>query len=167
MQVEIERKFLVVGEGWRARTVRVRVLRDGLVSRGANGKVRVRVEGRKAWLTVKGARSGICRPEFEYEIPVTDAERLLAEVCRGQVIEKHRHIVPHAGRTWEVDVFKGPLAGLVWAEVELDHPDQSFARPDWVGREVTGDPRFRHANLLSACAAADGAGETRSLIAGG
>ncbi|WP_279482135.1 CYTH domain-containing protein [Aureimonas sp. SK2] len=165
MHLEIERKFLVIGNAWRERTVRVRSFRDGLVSQGANGKVRVRQDGERAWLTVKGARSGISRPEFEYEIPLCDAERLMTDVCTGQIIEKDRHIVPHEGRTWEVDVFKGPLAGLVWAEVELDHPDQPFAVPDWVGREVTGNPRFRHANLLNLCAANDGATELRSLMA--
>lgn len=165
MQIEIERKFLVVGNAWRERTVRVRSFRDGLVSQGANGKVRVRIDGPTAWLTVKGARSGISRAEFEYEIPLGDAERLLADVCSGQIIEKDRHIVPHEGRTWEVDVFKGPLDGLVWAEVELDHPEQVFAVPDWIGREVTGNPRYRHANLLNACAANDGATELRRLMA--
>ncbi|WP_061931723.1 CYTH domain-containing protein [Aureimonas sp. AU22] len=164
MHIEIERKFLVVGNAWRAGTVDVRTFRDGLVSQGANGKVRVRIDGQKAWLTVKGARSGISRAEFEYEIPLDDAERLLADIC-GPIIEKDRHIVPHEGRTWEIDVFKGPLAGLVWAEVELDHPDQVFAIPEWVGREVTGNPRFRHANLLNACAANDGTSELRGLMA--
>ncbi len=165
MHLEIERKFLVVGTAWRERAIRISTLRDGLISQGSNGKVRVRLDGEKAWLTVKGARSGICRTEFEYEIPIPDAERMLGEVCTGQIIEKRRHIVPHEGRTWEIDVFQGPLAGLVWAEVELDHPDQAFAVPDWAGREVTGNPRFRHAHLLSACAANDGADELRSLMA--
>ncbi len=165
MHIEIERKFLVIGNAWRERTVRVRRLRDGLVSQGSNGKVRVRIDGSRAWLTVKGARSGITRTEFEYEIPLPDAERLMADVCTGHIVEKDRHLVPHEGRTWEIDVFRGPLDGLVWAEVELDHPDQVFARPDWIGLEVTGNPRFRHSNLLDACADDDGASEVGRLMA--
>ncbi|MBB3949989.1 CYTH domain-containing protein [Aureimonas jatrophae] len=152
MHLEIERKFLVAGEGWRERATGRRALRDGLVSQGSNGKVRVRLDGERAWLTVKGARSGISRTEFEYEIPVADAEHMLAHVCSGSVIEKTRFLVPHAGQAWEVDVFQGRLEGLVWAEVELQSETQTVTLPPWAGREVTGDPRFRHANLLMLCA---------------
>lgn len=165
MAVEIERKFLVIGNAWRDRAVRVRTLRDGLVSQGSNGKVRVRRDDETAWLTVKGARSGICRSEFEYEIPVADAEDMLGGVCTGQIIEKDRFEVPHEGHLWEVDVFRGPLSGLVWAEVELHHPDEVFAVPDWVGREVTGNPLYRHTALLNAFAANDGRTELREWLA--
>lgn len=152
MHLEIERKFLVTGTGWREGATSRRALRDGLVSQGANGKVRVRLDGERAWLTVKGARSGISRTEFEYEIPVADAEHMFANVCSGSMIEKTRFLVPHAGHEWEVDVFQGPLSGLVWAEVELESETQAITLPPWAGREVTGDPRFRHANLLMLCA---------------
>lgn len=148
MHLEIERKFLVVGDDWRELATDRRDLKDGLVSQGANGKVRVRLDGPRAWLTVKGARTGISRPEFEYEIPFNDARNLLANVCVGPVVEKTRYVVPHESHEWEVDVFQGVLAGIVWAEIELAREDEPFVTPEWVGREVTGDPRFRHANLL-------------------
>lgn len=151
MRFEIERKFLVAHEGWRASATGRRGLRDGLVGQFGRGKVRVRLDEGRAWLTVKGARLGIGRPEFEYEIPCADAEAMLREVCVGGVIEKTRHCVPHDGLTWVVDEFGGSLAGIVLAEVELDAEDQPFSRPDWAGDEVTGDLRFRQTTLLHLC----------------
>ncbi|MFC3695379.1 CYTH domain-containing protein [Chenggangzhangella methanolivorans] len=152
MRFEIERKFLVANDGWRAAATGVRRLTDGLIGQAARGKARVRLEQDRAWLTVKGVRSGgIARPEFEYEIPRVDAEAMLRNVCTGCLIEKARHSVPYAGLTWEVDVFGGALAGIVLAEVELKDEAQSFAAPDWLGEEVTGDPRFRLSRLLNLC----------------
>lgn len=160
MRFEIERKFLVAHAGWREAATGRRHLRDGLVGHFAAAKVRVRLEDEAAWLTVKGARQGLGRPEFEYAIPREDAEAMLRTVCVGCVIEKVRHCVPHGGLTWEVDEYRGPLAGIVLAEVELDREDQPYDRPDWLGREVSGDPRFRQSTLLQLC---DEAG--RSLTA--
>jgi adenylate cyclase len=151
MRFEIERKFLVAHEGWRAAATARRSLRDGLVGQFGRGKVRVRLDEDRAWLTVKGARLGISRPEFEYEIPCIDAEAMLQNVCVGGVIDKTRHCVPYEGLTWVVDEFGGCLAGIVLAEVELEAEDQPFARPDWVGDEVTGDLRFRQTTLLHLC----------------
>ncbi|RVU20770.1 CYTH domain-containing protein [Methylobacterium oryzihabitans] len=148
MRFEVERKFLVSHDGWRPRAVRRRRLRDGLIGQFPAGKVRVRLDDDGAWLTVKGPRVGIGRPEFEYAIPREDAEAMMRGLCAGDLIEKTRYEVPHAGLTWEVDVYEGSLAGIVLAEVELDHDDQPFEAPDWTGREVTGDPRFRQATLL-------------------
>lgn len=156
MRFEIERKFLVAHDGWRAAVTHRMELRDGLVGQFARGKVRVRLDGGRAWLTVKGARQGIARPEFEYEIPVEDAEHMLEGICVGRTIEKIRSVVPFRGLTWTVDEFQGPLAGIVLAEVELDDPAQDFARPDWIGREVTGDLRFRQSTLLHLCREAEG-----------
>lgn len=152
MRFEIERKFLVAHEGWRAAATGRRNLRDGLVGQFGRGKVRVRLDEDRAWLTVKGARLGISRPEFEYEIPGRDAAAMLQNVCIGGIIEKTRHSVPHDGLTWVVDEFGGCLAGIVLAEVELDAEDQPFSRPDWLGAEVTGDLRFRQTTLLHLCA---------------
>lgn len=155
MRLEIERKFLVAHDGWRAGVTAIRHLKDGLVGHFARGKVRVRLDGDRAWLTVKGAREGIARAEFEYEIPAVDGRAMLERVCTGQIIEKTRHCVPHEGLVWEVDVFEGALAGMILAEVELDHANQPFARPDWLGAEVTGDLRFRQSTLLHLCNGAD------------
>ncbi|HST95874.1 MAG TPA: CYTH domain-containing protein, partial [Microvirga sp.] len=127
--------------------------------------VRVRLETGRAWLTVKGARDGIARPEFEYEIPQIDAEEMLQSVCTGCLIEKSRHCVPHNGLIWEVDVFHGSLAGIVLAELELDHEDQPFTKPDWVGEEVTGDLRFRQSTLLHLCSKADRAITLADILA--
>lgn len=156
MRFEIERKFLVAHEGWRTAVTHRMELRDGLVGQFARGKVRVRLDGGRAWLTVKGARQGIARPEFEYEIPAEDAEHMLEGICVGRTIEKTRSVVPFHGLTWTVDEFRGPLSGIVLAEVELDDEAQDFARPDWIGREVTGDLRFRQSTLLHLCHEADG-----------
>ncbi len=151
MRFEIERKFLVADDGWRAAATGRRSLRDGLIGQFGNGKVRVRLDEDRAWLTVKGARRGISRPEFEYPIPCADAEAMLGNVCTGGVIEKTRHCVPHDGLTWVVDEFGGCLAGIVLAEVELEAEDQPFRKPYWVGDEVTGDARFRQTALLHLC----------------
>ncbi|MER2267323.1 CYTH domain-containing protein [Methylobacterium oxalidis] len=156
MRVEIERKFRVAHDGWRAAATGRRILKDGLVGQFERGKVRVRLEADRAWLTVKGARSGLARAEFEYPVPREDAEAMLAGVCTGCLVEKTRYCVPHAGLTWEVDVYDGQLAGIILAEVELAHEAQDFDRPDWLGAEVTGDPRFRQTALLHLCGQADG-----------
>ncbi|MBB5762944.1 CYTH domain-containing protein [Methylorubrum rhodesianum] len=149
MRFEVERKFLVADEGWRTGVTSRRRLTDGLIGQFATGnKVRVRLDDDRAWLTVKGERVGLGRPEFEYEIPRADAQSMLSLVCDTCFIEKTRHCVPHAGLIWEVDVYGGTLTGMILAEVELDDEGQSFERPAWLGREVTGDPRFRQSALL-------------------
>ncbi|GJD48644.1 Inorganic triphosphatase [Methylobacterium crusticola] len=153
MRFEVERKFLIANDGWRAAVAGSRRLRDGLIGQFEGGKVRVRLDEERAWLAVKGVRVGLGRPEFEYEIPRADGQAMLAGVCRGCVIEKVRHCVPHAGLVWTVDVFEGDLAGLVLAEVELEREEQPLALPDWAGAEVSGDLRFRQTTLLQLRAA--------------
>ncbi|WP_040485713.1 CYTH domain-containing protein [Lutibaculum baratangense] len=148
MGIEIERKFLVSSEGWRGMVTESRTLRDGLIGRFGEGKVRVRVCGEEATLTVKGPRDGLRRAEYEYRIPVSDAEELLS-LSIVPVLEKTRHVVRYSGTTWQVDVYAGLLGGLVLAEVELEREDQEIELPDWVGREVTGEPEYRKANLLA------------------
>lgn len=147
MPVEIERKFLVTGDGWRAGAVG-EPYRQGYLGRSGRATVRVRVAGRSAFLTVKGEKPGRVRAEFEYPIPVEDAEEMLRTLCGDAVIEKTRYEVVHAGRVWHVDEFGGANRGLVLAELELDHPDGAFERPDWVDREVTEDPRYRNSSLV-------------------
>lgn len=144
MGVEIERRFLVFGQGWKGEETESIPLRDGLVAVGWGRKVRVRIAGDRATLTVKGPRRGLRRSEFEYEIPLADAECMLAELCRrpGQVTEKTRHIIPAGDLKWEVDVYHGLLSGVTTAEIELPSAATAFARPDWLGPEVSGDLRF-------------------------
>jgi adenylate cyclase len=145
--IEIERKFLVTGEGWRAGAARAVPMRQGYLS-GEDGRasVRVRIEGERANLNIKAAVVGSTRAEYEYPIPAGDARSLLDTLCIG-VLQKTRHFVPQDGLTWEVDVFEGANAGLVVAEIELARADQPFARPGWLGPEVTGDRRYYNHHL--------------------
>jgi adenylate cyclase len=148
MGIEIERKFLVVGEAWRVGAVPSRI-RQGYLVRGPGRSVRVRDEDGRITLTVKGPAIGpnrTARAEFEYEVPAADAEGLFA-LCEPGTIDKTRHRVDVAGRTWEVDEFHGALAPLVVAEVELDDPDATVVLPAWAGVEVTGDPAYSNAAL--------------------
>jgi len=142
---EIERKFLVHGEAWRqSRPIRIR---QGYLNRDKARTVRVRVAGERAFLTIKGSMQGIARAEFEYPIPASDAEQLLLS-CDGPLLEKQRHVLVHAGMTWEVDEFFGDNAGLVVAEIELTSEHQSFDRPAWLGEEVTHQRRYLNSNLV-------------------
>ncbi len=146
MAVEIERKFLVTGTAWK-QTPGV-VYRQGYLNRDKARTVRVRVAGDAAFLTIKGQSVGATRAEFEYPIPLADAQALLA-LSDGPLIEKTRHVLTVDGTVWEVDVFAGDNAGLVVAEVELASEDQAFARPDWLGVEVTQDTRYFNSNLAT------------------
>ena len=145
---EIERKFLVRDDGWRADGDTGETMRQGYLSGGAQGSVRVRLSGERAWLNVKGATLGATRREFEYPIPVVDAGIMLDELCQRPLIEKTRYRVEAGAHTWEIDVFAGDNAGLVVAEIELADPDEPFARPAWLGPEVTEDARFYNVMLV-------------------
>lgn len=146
MAIEIERKFLVEGEGWRPAD-RTRRIVQGYLSNGGPVSVRVRIQDGAATLTIKGERGGIARHEFEYAIPAADAEAMLALAALPPIV-KARHEVTIGGKLWQIDVFEGRLAGLVMAEVELAHEDEPFERPPWLGREVTDDPRYRNSALV-------------------
>lgn len=147
MAQEIERKFLVTGEGWKALATSSALLRQGYLSSNSKATVRVRSkDDQKAALTLKGAATGISRAEFEYDIPIEDARELLA-MAAPHVLEKRRHIVPFGGLIWEVDIFEGRHLGLMIAEVELEREDQPVALPDWVGAEVSLDERYFNASL--------------------
>jgi adenylate cyclase len=144
MPIEIERKFLVSGDGWRqAESVQYR---QGYLNRENELTTRVRIGGGKAFLTIKGPKKAGVTPEFEYEIPVADGEQLL-QLCKSSIIQKNRYSVPYKGFTWQVDEFFGDNAGLVMAEIELQDVNQAFERPDWLGVEVTGDRRYYNARL--------------------
>jgi adenylate cyclase len=146
MGVEIERKFLVTDDAWRAEVRSSRRLRQGYLALDGKTNVRVRTDAVRAWITVKGAGEGISRAEFEYEIPVADADGLLS-LCRHRVIDKTRYLVPAGRHTWEIDEFAGANAGLIVAEIELREESDAFVRPAWLGEEVTADPRYLNASL--------------------
>jgi adenylate cyclase len=147
VSLEIERKFLVCGEEWKSLGEGV-LLRQGYLSSQPDRTVRVRIEGESAMLTIKGRTVGATRSEWEYPIPLEDAEAFLNELCERPVIEKVRYRISYEGMLWEVDEFLGDNAGLVVAEIELEAEEQGFVKPEWVGEEVTGDVRYFNANLL-------------------
>lgn len=146
MGLEIERKFLVKNDSWR--TVEGTPFRQGYLSSNLHRVVRVRTMGERAVLTVKGLNIGAVRHEFEYEIPLDDANDMLDNLCERPLIEKTRYKVKIAGHTWEIDEFWGENAGLVVAELELQSVDEVFEKPDWLGEEVTDDPRYFNSNLV-------------------
>ena len=143
---EIERKFLVTGDAWR-KDAKGKRYRQGYLSLEPKRTVRVRSDGRKGAITIKGLSRGASRDEFEYPIPVKDANDLL-KLCERPLIEKTRFVVRHGGLTWEIDVFEGANRGLRIAEVELRSEKQRVALPAWVGSEVTHDARYFNANLV-------------------
>ena len=147
MGVEIERKFLVRDPSVLAGASGTRYA-QGYLSTDPDRTVRVRRAGDRAFVTIKGRNEGPSRPEFEYEIPLTDVDPLLG-LCEGPIVEKTRHRIEHAGLTWEVDVFEGANLGLIVAEVELPATDTVVQLPAWVGAEVTADHRYVNANLVA------------------
>lgn len=159
MGTEIERKFLVNGTAWRGDVASSALLRQGYLANTGKASVRVRITGQgvcedgtcdvtEAWLSVKSMTPGLMRQEYEYRIPVEEAESLLA-LCEGPLLEKWRHFVPAGDHRFEVDEFLGDNAGLVVAEVELDHPDETFPRPAWLGLEVTSHERYYNFRLAT------------------
>lgn len=147
MGQEIERKFLVRNNTWRRNATRTRY-RQGFLSTEPERTVRVRIAGDRGTLTIKGKTIGATRAEFEYDIPRDEAEQLLDTLCQRPLIEKVRYVLREGSHTWEVDVFEGDNTGLVVAEIELQAEDEAFERPDWLGEEVTDDPRYFNANLV-------------------
>ncbi len=148
MSTEIERKFLITGDAWRDVGTST-VFRQGYLSTIKERTVRVRAAGDQGSITIKGITIGATRTEFEYPIPLDDADAMLDELCERPIIEKTRHVVEVDGTIWEIDEFAGLNEGLIVAEVELDSVDQGFTRPEWIGDEVTDDPRYFNANLIS------------------
>jgi len=146
MAQEIERKFLVKGDTWR--TGHGTLIRQGYLHNEPDGTVRVRTKGERAYLTIKSGTTGITRLEFEYEIPIVEANQILNELCQEPLIEKVRYETNLDGFTWEIDEFLGENAGLVVAEIELEDENQEFTKPDWLGDEVSEDMRYQNANLV-------------------
>jgi CYTH domain-containing protein len=146
MGIEIERKFLVIGDVWRS-LAEGQIYCQGYISTLDKTTVRVRVVGNQGYLTIKGQSTGMTRAEFEYPIPVADAEMILQTLCHPPLIEKIRYRIPLENVIWEVDEFMGENQGLVLAEVELEQEQQSINLPDWIGVEVTEDIRYYNVNL--------------------
>lgn len=147
MASEIERKFLVKGLAWKALAEGV-LYRQGYLSTVNERTVRVRTMADKGYLTVKGITVGISRMEFEYEIPYADAEQMLNQLVEKPVIEKKRYVITCGHSVWEIDEFLGVNQGLVVAEIEIDHADATFDKPDWIGEEVSHDARYFNNNLV-------------------
>ena len=149
MSKEIERKFLVVDDSWKKDSLGV-LYRQGYLNSAKERTVRVRTIGDRGFLTVKGLTVGCTRLEFEYEIPYTDAEKMLDELAEKPIIEKLRYVIPASdGLKWEIDEFLGVNKGLVVAEIELPYEEAGFPKPSWLGKEVSQDPRFFNSNLVS------------------
>lgn len=148
MGVEIERKFLLKNNSWHDDADAGTRFCQGYLSESGPGSVRVRIEGGRANINIKSATLGMSRLEYEYSIPLPDAEQLLQDICIKPLIEKTRYHVHFHGKLWEVDVFEGDNAGLTVAEVELQSEDESIILPDWVAEEVTSDKRYYNVCLV-------------------
>lgn len=147
MGKEIERKFLLKGEAWRKLATGTSY-RQGYLNSVKERTVRIRTVGDKAFLTIKGVTVGATRAEYEYPIPFDECNAMLDTLAEKPIIEKKRYKVKLGQFTWEVDEFFGENQGLIVAEIELQSEDQAFDKPDWVGDEVTGDPRYFNSNLI-------------------
>lgn len=147
MALEIERKFLVNAKKIPAQiSQRGEKISQGYLCTEPARTVRVRIKGKHGFITIKSANVGIVRQEFEYEIPLEDAQELL-KLCKPNILEKVRYKVEYEGHTWEVDVFKGKLEGMILAEVELTCAEEYVELPDWIEREVSGDVKYFNSNL--------------------
>jgi adenylate cyclase len=147
MALEIEHKFLLANEDWRKEIHRSELFRQGYLSSQPTSSIRVRICEHQAWLNIKSATVGTHRLEYEYEIPVADAQEILIHLCSKPLIEKTRHYVQHGNDLWEIDEFEGANEGLIVAEIELEEIGQPFEKPTWLGREVTDDLRYYNNNL--------------------
>jgi adenylate cyclase len=147
MAIEIEHKFLLANDQWRNCVTQSVRYRQGYLSSQATSSIRVRISDDQAWLNIKSATIGTHRHEYEYEIPLADANEILDKLCRKPLIEKTRHFVVDNGHTWEIDEFDGDNQGLIVAEIELSEIGKAFVKPAWLGEEVTDDMRYYNNNL--------------------
>lgn len=147
MGKEIERKFLVRNDGYR-QGAEVCLYRQGYLSTASERVVRVRRAGEKGFVTIKGETKGAVRLEYEYEIPAGQADEIISTLCEKPIIEKYRYKCEYGSFIWEIDEFMGENQGLIVAEIELESEDMDFPVPEWVGEEVTYDPRYLNSNLV-------------------
>lgn len=148
MAIEIERKFLLKDDSWRQSADAGTAYRQGYLIGAKQASVRVRIEGDQAFLNIKSMTLGVTRHEYQYPIPLAEANEMLDMLCEKPLVEKVRYRVQHAGHEWEIDVFGGVNAGLVVAEVELQSEQEPLSLPDWIGVEVSADPRYYNVNLV-------------------
>lgn len=148
MATEIERKFLLRNDSWRAEADEGVTIRQGYLAGSEKSSIRVRVQDDKANINIKSATLDVTRHEYEYPIPLKDANELLNLMSEGPLVEKTRYYVHHGKRHWEIDVFSGDNEGLIVAEIELNNKDEAFERPDWLGEEVSDDPRYYNVCLV-------------------
>ena len=150
MSKEIERKYLVRGSSYRHQAIQKKDMMQGYLSLDPDATVRIRIVGDKAFITVKSRNIGAVRNEWEYPVPIEEAKEMLRSCCKSRLIEKTRYIVeaPH-NLKWEIDEFHGSLDGLVIAEIELPDEDFEVALPDFIGEDVTGNPRYYNSSLAS------------------
>lgn len=148
MPIEIERKFLLANQDWREEVVRSSRIRQGYLGKIDKASVRIRVQGDKANINVKSATLSMRRMEYEYEIPLGEAEEMLDQLCNKPQVDKTRYIVERGQHVWEIDEFYADNAGLLVAEVELGSEEEVFEKPSWLGDEVTEDPRYYNVNLI-------------------
>lgn len=149
MALEIERKFLLRSDAWRAQVSETVSIRDGLLLSDVGGKLRVRIQDNRASLAFKGPRIGFSRQEYEYSVPLEEAEEMMVLLARGRILSKRRSLVAANGLVWEVDEYAPPLQDVTLAEVELPSEAHPLILPDWVGEEITGDPAWRKSALLA------------------
>ena len=148
MKMEIERKFLVVDDAWRAEVFDGLVCEQGYITSGTNDvTIRVRRMGGKGYLTLKGPTEGVSRSELEYEIPADEADFMLKTFCGDRIVSKTRYVLKQGTLCWEIDEFYGANAGLIMAEIELESEAQTFGKPQWLGEEVSHDSRYFNACL--------------------
>ena len=147
MAIEIEHKFLLANDDWRQHISRSVKYRQGYLSSQASSSIRIRISDEHAWLNIKSATIGTQRHEYEYEIPLPDANDIIDNLCGKPLIEKTRNIVIDHGNTWEIDEFEGENKGLCVAEIELSEMGKTFVKPHWLGEEVTHDLRYYNNNL--------------------
>lgn len=148
MPIEIERKFLLKNDSWRSEVISSSRIRQGYLAPVSKASVRVRVDGERANINIKSATLGVRRMEYEYPIPLEEAQELLDELCQTPQIDKTRNIVKYSGHIWEIDEFYGDNDGLIVAEIELKDENEVFEKPTWLGDEVSDDIRYYNVNLV-------------------
>ena len=145
--MEIERKFLLKNDNWKKLVSKSINIKQGYISTNPLSVVRIRITDTKAYITIKGKGEGISRPEFEYEIPLQDAEEMFTIFCKNNGLSKTRHIVEYKNHKWEIDEFKDRHKGLIFAEVEMKTENEKVELPDWISEEITGNPKYYNSNL--------------------
>ncbi len=149
MAIEIERKFLLRNNDWQALEHTSAYYQQAYFCNTAKVSVRIRMSNAKAWVSFKSTTLEISRFEYEYEVPLNEAKQMMDEFSEGSIISKTRYFVPVESHIWEIDVFEGDNQGLVVAEIELQHTDEDFFKPAWIGEEVSKDMRYFNSNLVT------------------